>query len=480
MKAILSKWPNRPYIFIDSTLPKSIIAMIDKVTSYKIKNAEHIDNQMYICPKCGWWKLTIHADSDYCKRCGTKCNTGIWDCVIRLLSQTKQKKYYFPIGLIQNVEDVLKAIGYEPVMDGWPLAPHSGTHELDLTWSGYDLRKHQDEAVAKALMHLRQGRGAILELPTGSGKSLLAMNLIMELGSTTLILVHKKNLMEQWYNGIMETLNYTPDLFGDNQKDIGPITIGMIQSIAKNKEFPFEMFDFVISDECHHIPADQTYNSLMKSNAYYKLGLSATPTREDGNEMKMFAAIGPIIKVSSIKELIKKGILAKPTIEIINAPPGQTAGNYQEALKNQIVMNQPRNQLISQKAYELERKGLSVLICVNQIRHGKTLETMIKGSKFIHGKTKKDLRQQAMKDFENGTLKIMISTLLNEGSDIPTLDAIILAAGGKSESAQIQKVGRALRTTDTKKTALIIDIVDQGKWLRDHAQGRIKLYQETF
>jgi superfamily II DNA or RNA helicase len=218
----------------------------------------------------------------------------------------------------------------------------------------------------------------------------------------------------------------------------------------------------------------------MKSDAYYKLGLSATPTREDGNEMKMFAAIGPIIKVSSVKELIKLGILAKPTIEIINAPPGQGGSTYAESVKNQIVMNEPRNKLITQKAYELQRQGLSVLITVTQIRHGKTLEAMIKGSKFVHGKTKKEERQQAMKDFENGELNILISTLLSEGSDIPTLDAIIMASGGKSEGAQIQKVGRALRTTKDKKTAIIVDIVDGGKWLRDHAQGRIKLYQEVF
>jgi superfamily II DNA or RNA helicase len=85
-----------------------------------------------------------------------------------------------------------------------------------------------------------------------------------------------------------------------------------------------------------------------------------------------------------------------------------------------------------------------------------------------------------MEDFEQGKMKVMVSTLLNEGSDIPTLDCIILAGGGKSESAQIQKIGRALRTTDTKKHALIIDVLDQGKWLRDHAQQRIKLYSEVF
>ena len=121
-----------------------------------------------------------------------------------------------------------------------------------------------------------------------------------------------------------------------------------------------------------------------------------------------------------------------------------------------------------------------MLITVNQIRHGKTLEAMIAGSKFVHGQTPKEERHKAMEEFENGKMKVMVSTLLNEGSDIPTLDCIIMAGGGKSESAQIQKVGRALRTTEEKKNALIIDVLDQGKWLRDHSQMRIKLYSEVF
>ena len=483
---VLSKWENKPYISIESALPNLVFKILDRATSYKIKDFEFIDNKIFICPKCGWWKLVIHATSDYCKRCGTQCNTGLWDGQIRLMSKTRQGKYYFPIGLLDSIESTLKSAGYDTHLQGSQPEPQGEDRNLELTWSGPTLRKHQDEAVAKVLARFKGdddktgGKGTVLEMSTGSGKTTTALWLLKELGVNTLILVHKKNLMEQWENAIKETLNWTPELYGDNKKEIGPITIGMVQSITKANDFQLEMFDFLCLDECHHCPCDQTYKILMKSNAYYRLGLSATPTREDGNEMKLFAAIGPITKVSSIKELIKLGILAKPTIELINAPPGGSGETYAEAKKNQIVLNQKRNELIAQKTYELQRRGLSVLISVDQIRHGKTLETMIVGSKFIHGKTKKEIRKKAMKDFENGTLKVMESTLLNEGSDIPTLDAIIIASGGKSEAAQIQKIGRALRTTETKKNALIIDVIDGGKFLRDHAQSRIALYNKIF
>lgn len=480
MSIQLSKWAGRPYVTIIGELDKTIFKVIDAVTSYKIKNFEHIDNTIYKCPKCGFWITVMKARSDYCKRCNTLCETGTWDGMIRLLSKTRQGKWYFPIGLISNVETALNTIGVQIEVTNWPDRPGKENGSLGLTWTGPTMRTHQDEAITKALSKLIKGRGVVLEMPTGSGKTMTAMKLMTELNTTTLILVHKKNLMEQWENVIRNVLEWEPALYGDNTKDIGPITIGMVQSIANAAAFPMNLFNFVITDECHHSPADQTYKALMKSDAYYKLGLSATPKREDGNELKMFAAIGGLVSVTSVKELIKNGTLAKPTIQFINAPTAFEGKNYAESYKNQITLNDSRNRLIAQKAYELQNKGMTVLITVNQIKHGKTLEQMIKGSKFVNGKTKKDERHKAMEEFENGTLKIMISTLLNEGSDIPTLNALIMAGGGKSESAQIQKVGRALRTTDDKKTAIIIDVLDGGKWLRDHSQGRIKVYEEVF
>jgi ribosomal protein S27AE len=247
----LRKWQGKPRILIDSILPKLVIDAIDKATSYKIQNAEHIDNQMYICPKCGWWKLTIHADSDFCKRCGTQCNLGLWDCIIRLLSQTRQGKYWFPQGLLDTVENTLASIGYSTTLLGGSPEPSSESRNLDLTWSGWKPRKHQNEAINRALEKLEHGRGAILEMSVGAGKTTTALMLIQKFGVNTLIIVHKKNLMEQWNNAIKESLKWEPELYGDNNKDIGPITIAMIQSISAAKSnFPYHIFNFVVWDEC--------------------------------------------------------------------------------------------------------------------------------------------------------------------------------------------------------------------------------------
>jgi superfamily II DNA or RNA helicase/ribosomal protein S27AE len=458
---------------------------IDKATSYRIKDSEHIDNRQYQCPECGWTKLVMKAEGPYCKRCGTLCTLGFWDYRIRLMNKTRRGDYYFPIGLLSNVTEILKAYGYTIELLGMPRKPQK---TLELTWTGPDLRNYQDEAVAKAKAMLERGEGCILELATGAGKSMSALNIIKEMGTPTLIVVHTSELMDQWFEVINKIFEIKASRYGNKKKEIGDITIAMVQSLVRAKTFPLDQFKMLVMDEVHHCPADTFYKIAMKTNAFYRIGLTATPRREDGNELKFFAAIGPIIKVITIKELIEQGYLAKPKFKFLQAPPGGTGKNYAEAYKNQIVMNDARNELIAKEAKRLIAEGHSVYIHVTQIAHGKQIAQKIEGSKFIYGTALKGesqsalnkLRIKELEDFKRGKLMGLVSTLLGEGVDIPNLDAIIMAAGGKSEVAMIQRVGRGLRPKKGTNEAIIVDILDQGKWLRDHAQARIMCYNEVF
>lgn len=480
MKIELEKWRGRPYYTIKTKLPNSIFEVIDKVTSYKIKGYEYIDNRIYKCPVCDFWILKQNAISRKCKRCGELCEDGLWDGVIRLLSKTKAGEYYFPAGLLETIETTLKPIGVDIEIKK-PVECHkTSDQKLGLAWIGPKTRSHQDEAYTKAMERLKNERNVILEMPTGSGKTLTAIKIIRDLDVPTLILVHKKVLMNQWVKAFKTNTGYEPKQYGDKSKEIGPITIGMVQSISKNSNFDIGFFDCVVVDECHHTPCNETYKVMMKSDARYKFGLSATARREDGNELKMIAAIGSIVKVATTRELIERGILAKPTIEYIIAPIARRGSTYAESYKNQITLNDERSELIARRAYKFAEEGKSVLIAVDRIVHGARLNKMIKGSKFIHGKTNSEERNEVLDAFEKKELLILISTLLNEGSDIPSLDALIIAGGGKSEIAQIQKIGRALRVTNKKDSATIVDVQDPGKWLRDHAQQRAATYAKMF
>jgi superfamily II DNA or RNA helicase len=258
--------------------------------------------------------------------------------------------------------------------------------------------------------------------------------------------------------------------------------IAMVQTLVNMKQFPLTQYDLMIFDECHHAPASQFYKTAMRCNSYYRLGLTATPKRTDGNELKFIAAIGKIVATKSVIDLINEGYLARPTFKFIKAKQmeGSQPKTYADAYKKQIVGNYHRNEQIATEAIAMINDSRNVLIIVTHINHGKSLQKLIPGSKFISGTTKQHEREQALKDFREKKLKCMISTVMNEGIDVIGLDAILLAASGKSPIRLIQAIGRALRNEPGKRNPIVVDVQDSGKWLRDHSQERRMAIREVF
>jgi superfamily II DNA or RNA helicase len=101
---------------------------------------------------------------------------------------------------------------------------------------------------------------------------------------------------------------------------------------------------------------------------------------------------------------------------------------------------------------------------------------MIPESVFLHGTDGKKTREWVIKQFEEGKIRVLVSTLLSQGVDIPRLDAIVMAAGGASKVQTIQRAGRALRIAPGKKKGMIIDFKDTGWPLRNHYLERLSAY----
>jgi hypothetical protein len=247
MKTIkLSRSSNQPQVFINSQLPSSTLKAIEKATSYIIKDADHIDNRQWQC-ECGWRKLVIKHPSNICDRCKKSCEMNFWDYRIRLMNKTHQGFYYFPIGLLDTVTEVIEAYGFSVEYTETKEKP---TKTLELEWNGPELRDYQKEIIEIAKEKLDRGKGCILEMPTGSGKTLTFLKMLHEYGVPTLIIVHTAELMQQWYNVIAKTLEYNAGRYGNKRNEIKDITIAMVQSLYKTKDFPFNKFKMICSDEC--------------------------------------------------------------------------------------------------------------------------------------------------------------------------------------------------------------------------------------
>lgn len=447
MEIILQGSKNAPWIWINQKLSAVAIASIDKAMSYTMESYE---NPPY----------TVHL----------------------LKQHEASKAWFFPVGLLSEAIEILDDLGYDVKYVPGKKAPKPQIK--DLTWKGPELWEHQKKATDETMAGFRLGMGTILHIPTRGGKTFIALKIASELKVKTLIVVHNEELMKQWQREIKEKLSVNAGEIREAKRDIQNVTVAMIQTLnnAIKKKEKFD-FDFLIVDEVHHYSSAMFYFVAMRINSFYRLGLSATPRREDGDDKKFIAAIGQIIHPVSIRELINRGILVKPIFKFFKCAVTPKTGyeTWEKAYSKGIVQNENRNQMIAFVTDGYNEEGKQVYIHVTRIPHGKQLAKLIRGSTFVCGKDTSSRREQTLKDFKSGKIRVLISTLMGEGVDIPTMDVIINAAGGKSWSSYVQRLGRVLTASNNKYEALIIDFLDYGhKWHRDHAQRRMEIIKEMF
>jgi superfamily II DNA or RNA helicase len=250
--------------------------------------------------------------------------------------------------------------------------------------------------------------------------------------------------------------------------------------------------EFLTLEEAHEVGSDSFFLiSQACVSAHYRLALTATPFMRDdqGANMRLMAATGPIgIKVSE-KLLIDRGILAKPYFKFIKskAPAGVARGTkYQTAYSKCIVENTWRNHQIVSEVEHFKRHDLTSMVLVQQTKHGKNLEKMMRNvglkARFISGESNQDKRSEALEQLKTGALDVLIgSTILDVGVDVPSVGAVILAGGGKAEVSTRQRIGRGLRAKKKgPNICFIIDFEDQGNnHLVRHYKERRRIIEET-
>jgi len=347
----------------------------------------------------------------------------------------------------------------------------------DYMWTTSYQEGEWDENIVDKALAMKRG---IISLPTGTGKTVIACKLIHEIGLSTVIYVTRLELMIQWKRFIENILNYRDiGLIGHGEKDnIKPITVAMVHTAHKLPQELFENFAVSIYEECHHVPADTVYRLSMRTQSPYLYGLSATPRREDGKEPMLKGGIGPIIVNYTVSDMIRQGYLAKPYIDVtrVSSIPFPPRTKFEEVYRKAIVDNDERNDIIVQKVLEYNKTNKSIYVHVRRIRHGKILQRLIPGSVFLHGRDRLDYRKKVIDNFKNNG-GVLISTLLGEGVDIPSMDVLVLACGGLSETFVRQTIGRVLRITAKKKKVIIVDIEDRSKFLYKHWLNRQRIYQ---
>jgi superfamily II DNA or RNA helicase len=331
-----------------------------------------------------------------------------------------------------------------------------------------------------------------------------------------LFVVNRISLLTQTHNEYSNYFKETIGWIGDGKIDVQRIniaTIGTICSILKIKTdtekdenlnyTPEQIFalrkllkecKFVVVDECHHAASD-TYKRMMKAlpNAIYRIGLSATPFRTDGQDLLLEAAFGSVIYSKSASELIREGVLCQPEIFFVKYkdseltkkyPKNARGGSYNTIYKECVVQNEHFNTIVARLAIINAALNRLTLVSVKQVKHGKLIYDILKSLEpelpieFLHGKNKDVLGEEKIKeDFATGKIKILISTLFDEGVDIPSVVAIVDAGGGKSPIKALQLIGRAIRKFGDKNKAYVFMFIQPYQHLYKHSNARAQILQ---
>ena len=338
--------------------------------------------------------------------------------------------------------------------------------DININFKG-QLRDYQITIVNKYINYIGNIGGGLLEIDTGLGKTVIALNIISKIKKKTLIIVHKEFLMNQWIERINEFLpnskvgkiqGKTIDIDG---KDI---VIAMLQSLSM-KEYDnkiFEDFGLSIIDEVHHLGAEVFCQAFLKFNTLYCLGLSATMNRKDGlsKVFKMF--LGDIIHVE------KRILDTKLTVKAIEY-------NNNDSDFNEIVYNFKGDPLYSTMISKLCNFNCRNEFILNVIKnefninqnqqmiilsHNKSLLEYLYTSINHHkintvGYYVGGMKEHELKESENKKIILATYSMASEGLDIKSLTTLFLAT---PKTDIVQAVGRILRTKHTNP--LVIDIID--------------------
>lgn len=388
----------------------------------------------------------------------------VWDGTRCLLEVLVPGTYRFPVGLTERVA----AEANVP----WTKGDHRVSKlRKDYPNARFSMRPYQTKAVLELLRTNVPRSGGILQAATGAGKTLMAAKLIHSTGKRTLVLTHTKDLLRQTADELSRWLGEPVGVYGAGKKDTDYwVTVATVQSLQKGGEALLRSTDFAIFDEAHHVAAQTIYDLLFKMpNVSTVIGLSASPWRDDGLDLLLEAALGPVRFAIRATDLIEQGWLVPPHITVHRIPVDKefqkvrgSVAEYQGLYQTLITDHHGRHEYVASLARNHVRQGRVVLVLVRSLEHGHALRQYMPGAVFMEGDTPAAERKTLLDRVRNRTLPMLIATsLADEGVDLPGVDAVILAGAGASTTRALQRIGRALRPFPGKTCAYIDELVDQ-------------------
>ncbi len=333
------------------------------------------------------------------------------------------------------------------------------------------LRDDQLSAVNAMLPH----DTGVLCAPTAFGKTVVAAAMIARRGVSTLVLVHRTELMRQWQERLQAFLGADRDVVGviggGKSRPTGRIDIAVMQSLSRRGEVDpiVETYGQVIVDECHHVGAVSFDAILRSAKARYVLGLTATPIRRDGQQPIIFMQCGPTRHTAARAEGAPRDLEVVPRVRAAPIVVAAEAG-IQEVFR-QLATDVQRTAAIAEEVVGAFSRGRKVLVLTERTEHLDSLSAALEGSVspllILHGRMSAKQRlalTKALDGLAQDAPRVLLATgkLVGEGFDHPPLDTLVLAMPISWKGTLQQYAGRLHREHADKTDVQIIGFVDTG------------------
>lgn len=393
-----------------------------------------------------------------------------------------------PRGCLEEVRDLLKALNIEVLSE-------------DKTWRGSSIRVNflgkLTEEQEKAAQKISQYDTGVLAATTAFGKTVIGAHMIAERKTNTLVMVHRKQLLEQWIERLKVFLDLRSDqigmMGGGKYKPSCIVDVATIQSLTKNHVVEDVVAEYgqIIVDECHHVAAD-TFEEVIKAcKAKYVLGLTATERRKDGHHPIIFMQCGPLrYKVDAKKQALQRPFNHKVilTNTAFKLTPILEKNPSINDVYSEIKNDSSRNLLIIEDVLKSLKLGCSPLILTQRKDHAaffaehlsqkcKNIIIMMGGQ---NSRKRMEIKGQ-LETISDDEERIIIATgsYIGEGFDDKRLDTLFLTMPISWHGTLAQYAGRLHRGHVSKKEVIIHDYVDhQVPMLLRMAEKRLKGYSK--